>query len=93
MMRLPLAWPWSATTSSGLELALDVPEEGATIEADAGMVEKVLLNLLSNAYKFTLEGRIELRVRVGERAVIEVADTGTGIPAAELPRRAEGRGG
>ena len=50
------------------------------------MLEKILLNLLSNAYKFTFEGRIELRVRIGERAVIEVADTGVGIPEDELPR-------
>ena len=76
----------SATDRSGLELAVDAPEEGATIEADAGMVENILLNLLSNAYKFTLEGRIEVRVRVGETAVIEVADTGVGVPADELPR-------
>ena len=64
---------------------IDAPEDGATIDADADMVEKILLNLLSNAYKFTLEGRIELRVRVGERAVIEVSDSGVGIPEAELP--------
>ena len=76
----------SATDRSGLELVVDVPEEGATIEADADMIEKVLLNLLSNAYKYTLEGRIELRVRVGETAVLEVSDTGVGISADELPR-------
>ena len=75
----------SAADRSGLELAVDAPEDGATIDADADMVEKILLNLLSNAYKFTLEGRIELRVRIGERAVIEVADSGVGIPEAELP--------
>ena len=75
----------SATDRSGLELVVDAPADGATIDADADMVEKILLNLLSNAYKFTLEGRIELRVRIGERAVIEVTDSGVGIPEAELP--------
>ena len=75
----------SATDRSGLELVLDTPEEDATIDADADMVEKILLNLLSNAYKFTLEGRIELRVRLTDRAVIEVVDSGVGIPEAELP--------
>jgi signal transduction histidine kinase/serine phosphatase RsbU (regulator of sigma subunit)/anti-sigma regulatory factor (Ser/Thr protein kinase) len=76
----------SAIDRSGLELVVDAPEEGAIVEADADMLEKVLLNLLSNAFKFTREGRIELRVRIGERAVLEVADTGVGIPEAELPR-------
>jgi signal transduction histidine kinase/serine phosphatase RsbU (regulator of sigma subunit)/anti-sigma regulatory factor (Ser/Thr protein kinase) len=76
----------SATDRSGLELVVDAPEQGTTIEADAEMIEKILLNLLSNAYKYTLEGRIELRVRVGETAVLEVSDTGVGIPEDELPR-------
>jgi signal transduction histidine kinase/serine phosphatase RsbU (regulator of sigma subunit)/anti-sigma regulatory factor (Ser/Thr protein kinase) len=76
----------AAIDRSGLELVVDVPEEGTTIQADAAMLEKILLNLLSNAYKFTLEGRIEVRVRVGESALIEVVDTGVGIPADELPR-------
>ena len=56
------------------------------IEADADMVEKILLNLLSNATKFTFEGTITLRVRVGEQVELEVADTGVGIPEDELPR-------
>ena len=76
----------SATDRSGLELVVDAPEQGVTVEADAELLEKVLLNLLSNAYKFTLEGRITMSVRVGESAVIEIADTGVGIPADELPR-------
>jgi signal transduction histidine kinase len=51
-------------------------------EVDPPKVERVLLNLLSNAFKFTPAGgtvRIAVR-RVGERAVVEVEDTGPGIP-------------
>ena len=56
-----------ATERAGLELVVDVPAEGTTIEADPDMLENILLNLLSNACKFTFDGSIELRVRVGER--------------------------
>ena len=54
---------------------------------DRGMWEKVVLNLLSNALKFTFDGAIRVAVRAEDgRAVVTVADTGIGVPAAEMPR-------
>jgi signal transduction histidine kinase len=51
------------------------------------MWEKIVLNLLSNAVKFTLEGEIAVSLRTsGENVELRVRDTGTGIPAAEMPR-------
>jgi len=46
-----------------------------------------VLNLLSNAFKFTFEGEIAVVLRpVGDQVELVVRDTGTGIPAAELPK-------
>ena len=51
------------------------------------MWERIVLNLLSNALKFTFEGKVTVRQRVeGNDAVLTVSDTGTGIPEDELPR-------
>jgi signal transduction histidine kinase len=52
---------------------------------DREMWEKVVLNLLSNAFKFTFEGGVTVRLAEGPRHFqLAVADTGTGIPADEL---------
>jgi PAS domain S-box-containing protein len=54
---------------------------------DVGMWEKIVLNLLSNALKFTLSGTVEVKLQQdGNAALFSVRDTGVGIPAAELPR-------
>nr|WP_249730147.1 ATP-binding protein [Chelatococcus sp. YT9] len=79
----------SAIEKAGLALELRCPTLPQSVFVDRDMWEKVLLNLLSNAFKFTLEGRIAVEVALaadGRAAVIEVRDTGTGIPSHELPR-------
>ena len=75
----------------GLELTLHVAPEltaqdaGATI-ADTHRVRQILANLLGNALKFTVRGRVEARIELSAsgRLAVEVADTGPGLTAEEL---------
>ncbi|MDQ3824752.1 MAG: HAMP domain-containing histidine kinase, partial [Actinomycetota bacterium] len=77
----------SAIERAGLRFEVNWDDLGEPVYLDREMWEKVVLNLLSNALKFTFDGRITVTVRrAGESAVVTVADTGTGIPAEELPR-------
>jgi PAS domain S-box-containing protein len=77
----------SACERAGLNLAVDCPPLPAAAHVDSDMWEKIVLNLISNAFKFTFEGEIQVRLRaVDGQAVLTVRDTGIGIPEAELPR-------
>jgi len=77
----------SAIERAGLRFVVDCPTLNDPMYVDADMWEKIVLNLLSNAFKFTLAGEIALRLRdLGERVELVVRDTGVGIPPEELPR-------
>jgi signal transduction histidine kinase/PleD family two-component response regulator len=77
----------SAVERAGLAFALEIDTLPQDIFVDRDMWEKVVLNLLSNAFKFTLSGRITLRLQwTGDGARFQVSDTGVGVPGEEMPR-------
>ena len=77
----------TACDKAGLRLHVDCPPLSEPVYVDRPMWENIVLNLVSNAFKFTFEGEIEVSLRESARgAELRVRDTGVGIPAAELPR-------
>ena len=95
----------SACEKAGLRLTVDCPPlaGGERVYVDRDMWEKIVLNLVSNAFKFTLDGEIEVSLRQVFSVLpslqndgtsdgfveLTVRDTGVGIPPEELPRMFE----
>jgi two-component system phosphate regulon sensor histidine kinase PhoR len=70
----------------GLALSLDCPAGLPSVQADPFKIEQVLVNLLDNAIKYTDTGEVVLTIQVGREAMIEVRDTGIGMPKEKLSR-------
>ena len=71
----------------GISVSCNV-EEDVQVEGDSARIKQVVVNLLDNAIKYTPPGgSIQLNIRrQDQKAIMEVVDTGIGIPAAALPR-------
>lgn len=76
----------SITERAGLTLTINAPKLSQKVYLDREIWEKVIFNLLSNAFKYTLKGGITIDISEDSKnAIVKVTDTGIGIPEKELP--------
>lgn len=77
----------SAIDRAGMKLKIKCSPLAAPVYVDREMWEKIVFNLVSNAFKYTLKGEIEVTLQAfGKGVELSVRDTGTGIPEHELPK-------
>lgn len=77
----------SSIEAAGLRFVVDCPPLPDLVDVDRDMWEKIVVNFLSNAYKYTLEGSVTLALRsAGDHVVLSVTDTGVGIAEPDMPR-------
>jgi protein-histidine pros-kinase len=75
----------------GLAFAVHTPQDALLLQTDRRAVSQILINMVGNAIKFTLQGRVdvvlqELLLSSGRVVQLRVQDTGPGIPLYEQPR-------
>jgi signal transduction histidine kinase len=77
----------SAFDTAGVGMVIDAEPLPTPVYVDREMWERIVLNLVSNAFKHTHEGEVRVEIRPdGTEAVLVVTDTGVGIAPDELPR-------
>ena len=77
----------SAMERAGLKFTVKLTPLPEPVFVDSDMWEKIVLNLLSNAFKFTLQGEVQVELVPLDGAVqLSVTDSGAGIPEEELPK-------
>lgn len=76
----------SAIEKAGLKFIVDTKPVRESVYVDRQLWEKIVFNLLSNAFKYTLEGSITVELySTNDSVILHVKDTGVGIPSKELP--------
>jgi signal transduction histidine kinase len=77
----------AAADAKGLRLIADIPPAAAVVHADPTAFRQIVSNLVENAVRYTREGSVTLRTRLGEAGIwVDVRDTGIGIAPEHVPR-------